>query len=216
MLPLALHLDLSCGDASLHLQRGCLSHWWLLRCSKGKFTWTIHIAAGSREQRLRLFTVVLLFWAALGFDLSWKQGQKGQTVEWIGLRIQFAQGMELQCNSQKRKPRLQRTASMKSFTATPCCQPRRLCLSLDTCRGSRQLRQWPEHLCRCFGEHSQITPSVRRRENTTRKRLEKLVFVKRIFHAVRWLRDFFVSAGSTSVNIHFECPNMCSKFSHSH
>ena len=37
----------------------------------------ILIAAGSREERLRLFPVVLLFWAALGFDLSWKKGQKG-------------------------------------------------------------------------------------------------------------------------------------------
>ena len=51
----------------------------------------ILIAAGSREQRLRLFTVVLLFWAALGFDLSWKkQGPERpeSRVDWW--RIQFA------------------------------------------------------------------------------------------------------------------------------
>ena len=44
----------------------------------------ILIAAGSREQGLRLFTVVLLFLAALGFDLGWKKAQKDPRVEWIG------------------------------------------------------------------------------------------------------------------------------------
>ena len=44
----------------------------------------ILIAAGSREQRLRLFTVVLVFWAALGFDLDWQEDQTGpeSRVDW--------------------------------------------------------------------------------------------------------------------------------------
>ena len=49
-----------------------------------------------------------------------------------------------------------------------------------------------------FSEHSQTIPSGRRRENTTRKRLEKFVFVKRLSQAASRV---VVSAGSTSVNI---------------
>ena len=44
----------------------------------------ILIAAGSREQRLRCFTVVLLFWASQGFDLGWKKDQKGSRVKCVG------------------------------------------------------------------------------------------------------------------------------------
>ena len=44
----------------------------------------ILIAAGSREQRLRLFTVVFVFWAALAFDLDWQEDQTGpeSRVDW--------------------------------------------------------------------------------------------------------------------------------------
>ena len=103
------------------------------------------IAAGSREQRLRFFTAVLLFWAALDFDLSWKEGQTGPRVAWIGDDFTLLQdGVVVQLIEAKLS---------KSW-----------CRSLDTCRGVRQLREWPDHLSRCCGEHSLIVPSGRRRE----------------------------------------------------
>ena len=52
-------------DASLHVQRDLPSRWWLLL----SLVDPVFIAAGFREQRLRLFMVVLLFLATLGLDV---------------------------------------------------------------------------------------------------------------------------------------------------
>ena len=59
------------------------------------------IAVGSRQQKLRFSTVVLLFWAALGFNLSWKEGQEGPKVEWIGGGFSLLQDGEAKTRAAK-------------------------------------------------------------------------------------------------------------------
>ena len=70
------------------------------------------IVAVSREQRLQLFPVAFLFWAALGFDLSGRRAIKARESSGL-VANSICFGMESQCNSQKRRPKLQKTTSMK-------------------------------------------------------------------------------------------------------
>ena len=122
------------------------------------------IAAGSREQRLRLLTVVLLFWAALRFDLCWKKGQKGPTVEWMGGELCLLQeevAVQLTgARTQAAKYNINELLHGQDILPVK----KLVFFSLDTCRGLRQWRQWPDHVSRCFGRHSQIIPSGHRRE----------------------------------------------------
>ena len=88
-------------DASLHLQRDLPSQLWRLGRSRCKFLGTIRYSLLS-GQRFRLFTVVLLIWAAQGFDLSCKKGQKGPRVEWIGGEFSLLQdGVAVQLTEAK-------------------------------------------------------------------------------------------------------------------
>ena len=45
------------------------------------------VLRGSPVQRTRNFTILLLWWLALGPDLSWNKIQRGNTVRWIGAEI---------------------------------------------------------------------------------------------------------------------------------
>ena len=112
--------------------------------------------------------------------------------------------MELQCNSQRRKPRLQRTASMKFFTAKPCCLSTSWCCSLGTCRELHRWRHWPDNLSRCIGDHSQIIYSGCRRD-TTRRRPEKLGFCQPHVSRCQMAWRVVVPAEYTSANVQFEC-----------
>ncbi len=44
--------------------------------------------AGPESQRPRIAIATVLFWLALGFELSWNKGQYGRGVEWIGAWLQ--------------------------------------------------------------------------------------------------------------------------------
>ena len=41
--------------------------------------------------RARTFAAILVLWAALGFQFSWRKGQHGHSVEWIGAEIQLTE-----------------------------------------------------------------------------------------------------------------------------
>ena len=43
--------------------------------------------AGTFKERRDLLTMLLLLWAVLGFKFSWKKGQLGAKVEWIGAEL---------------------------------------------------------------------------------------------------------------------------------
>ena len=52
------------------------------------------LARGSREHRTRCFVTLLLWWLALGLELSWAKIKRGSKVRWIGamLEIQSSTG----------------------------------------------------------------------------------------------------------------------------
>ena len=43
----------------------------------------------STHVRSRRLTILLLYWAALGFRLAWKKGQRGSRVEWVGAELEW-------------------------------------------------------------------------------------------------------------------------------
>ena len=43
---------------------------------------------GNEIERVRLFSMVVILWLALGFRISWKKGSRGRKIEWIGIVIQ--------------------------------------------------------------------------------------------------------------------------------
>ena len=145
----------------------------------------IFIAFG---QRLRLFTVVLLIWAALGFDLSCKKGQKGPRVEWIGGEFSLFQGgVAVQLTEAKTQAAKdsadeilhgQAMLLVKKFVSLIGY------MSVDCVSCASGQRPFVSVRWRAVIDHTQWTP----RSNTTRKRPDELVFATRISHAVRWLR----------------------------
>jgi hypothetical protein len=42
---------------------------------------------GTKEQRSRAITMVVLLWSGLGFQLAFKKAERGKTVSWIGIEI---------------------------------------------------------------------------------------------------------------------------------
>ena len=92
--------------------------------------------------------------------------------------------MELQCNSQKRKPRPQRTTSMNSLHGQAMLPFKKLVSFIGYMSRIASVapvaRPFVWMLWGALTDHTQRTP----KRNTTRKRLEKLVFVRRISHAM--------------------------------
>ena len=43
---------------------------------------------GNERERVRLCSMVVILWFAMGFRISWKKGSRGRKIEWIGIVIQ--------------------------------------------------------------------------------------------------------------------------------
>ena len=183
---LACHMDLFCGGRlaafAARFAQSIVAPWEVKMQVFGDDP--ILIAFG---QRLRLVAVVLLIWAALGFDLSCKNGQKGPRVEWIGGEFSLLQdGVAVQLTEAKTQ------AAKDSVDEILHGQAMLLVKKLVSLSGYMSwivsvapvARPFVSMLWRAVIDHTQWTP----RSNTTRKRLDELVFATRISHAVRWLR----------------------------
>ena len=104
--------------------------------------------------------------------------------------------MESQCTSQERE-----LAAKDNINELIHSQDMLFVKTLvGACRGLRQLRQRPDHLSRCIGEHSQIIPSGRRRE-TRRECGLKSWFCQMRFSRCQRASRVVVSAGSPSATL---------------
>ena len=65
--------------------------------------------ARTREERTILITIFLLIFRVLGFRFSWKKGQRGKKVDWIGSEFATEPGMVTAKLTEERAQRLRDT-----------------------------------------------------------------------------------------------------------
>ena len=166
------------------------------------------IAAGSREQRLRLLTVVLLFWAALSFDLCWKKSQKGPTVEWMGGELCLLQqevAVQLTgARTQAAKDNINELLHGQDMLLVKKLVFFHWIHVVDCVSGASGQTMCLDAL---GGTHRSYP--VDTEEKHDEKAAREVGFCQTHFSLSQMGSCSVVSTGSTSANFHFECPTRC-------
>jgi len=153
------------------------------------------VAGRTRGERSKLFTILLFFWACVGFRLSWRKGQRGASIEWIGAEFTVQKdAVKVALTSEKTellRNSLQKLAREKGMTSTK---------ELTKLAGQASWVASVVPRARPFVSHlwGAITDTAKEHEpvrETTRKRPKGLVFVRRFHHAISWLLALVSSPG---------------------
>jgi hypothetical protein len=141
--------------------------------------------AGTRDERYTLITMLLLFWAALGFRFSWKKGQLGATVQWIGAELALLPGgVRVALSERKTSEVLEALEKVEGSKGM---------ISLTEAMSLIGKISWVASLIPLarpwVGQmYSALIDSRKAPVRSTTRKRPNLVFVRRFSHSVKWLR----------------------------
>lgn len=146
------------------------------------------VCGPTRAARTRSITSLLILWQVLGFDLSWGKAQRGRAIDWIGAKVEVVGTGILQVTlsddkTSDMKLALEHAAQVKGMIGTK--EVLQLAGKMSWAASVvPRARPFVAHL---WGAIVDSSASSRRGPPRARRRPTKLMFVRRIDHAVRWL-----------------------------
>ncbi|CAK0849002.1 unnamed protein product [Prorocentrum cordatum] len=160
-------------------------------------------ARGPPHQRKWLLGALLLFWAALGFRLSWKKAVRGQAVPWIGAQLELqrrrckkcrrhAWGIQVALAPKKCREIVEAVDAIhRSTGVVHVKEVRKLAGQLSWASGLLPwLRGFSACLWAALAAHDQ-GQNARALRFSAKKRPGQLFFLLRIQQAITWIRLLF-------------------------